>query len=226
MNNITLESLSFIMIRLVNVVKSYGDLTVLKNVSLQINGGDYITIMGKSGAGKSTLISILGLMDRPSSGSYELDGQNTVFLLDEEVARLRNEEFGFVFQGYNLISDLTVEENILIPVMYSRKKRVDEQYLVELLTRLDIMHLRKKIVNKLSGGEKQRVAIARALINRPATIIADEPTGSLDQVNRDAVLQIFRELNQEGITIIVVTHDQTLTKDARKVYRLSMGHLL
>ncbi len=214
------------MIKLTNVTKSFGDLTVLKNINLQINGGEYITIMGKSGAGKSTLISILGLMDLPTSGDYELDGQNIVHRLDDELSRLRNEEFGFVFQGYNLISDLTVLENILIPVMYSRKKQLDEAYLEDLLRRLDITHLKLKVVNKLSGGEKQRVAIARALINRPATIIADEPTGSLDLGNRDAVLQIFRELNQEGITIIVVTHDITLTKDAKKVYRLSMGHLL
>lgn len=214
------------MIKLMNVTKSFGDLTVLKNINLQINGGEYITIMGKSGAGKSTLISILGLMDLPTSGDYELDGQNIVHRLDDEISRLRNEEFGFVFQGYNLITDLTVLENILIPVMYSRKKQLDEAYLEDLLRRLDITHLKFKVVNKLSGGEKQRVAIARALINRPATIIADEPTGSLDLGNRDAVLQIFRELNQEGITIIVVTHDITLTKDAKKVYRLSMGHLL
>lgn len=214
------------MIKLINVTKSFGDLTVLKNINLIINGGEYITIMGKSGAGKSTLISILGLMDLPSSGEYELDGQNIVHRLDDEISRLRNEEFGFVFQGYNLISDLTVLENVLIPVMYSRKKQLDENYLEQLLHRLDITHLKYKLVNKLSGGEKQRVAIARALINRPSTIIADEPTGSLDLGNRDAVLQIFRELNQEGITIIVVTHDLTLTKDAKKVYRLSMGHLL
>lgn len=214
------------MIKLINVTKSFGDLTVLKNINLIINGGEYITIMGKSGAGKSTLISILGLMDLPSSGEYELDGQNIVHRLDDEISRLRNEEFGFVFQGYNLISDLTVLENVLIPVMYSRKKQLDENYLEQLLHRLDITHLKYKLVNKLSGGEKQRVAIARALINRSSTIIADEPTGSLDLGNRDAVLQIFRELNQEGITIIVVTHDLTLTKDAKKVYRLSMGHLL
>lgn len=214
------------MIKLTNVGKSFGDLTVLKNINLLINGGDYITIMGKSGAGKSTLISILGLMDLPTTGDYELDGQSIVHRLDDELSRLRNEEFGFVFQGYNLISDLTVRENILIPVMYSRKKMVDEDYFDQLLKRLDITHLKDKKVNKLSGGEKQRVAIARALINRPSTIIADEPTGSLDLGNRDAVLQIFRELNQEGITIIVVTHDMTLTKDAKNVYRLSMGHLL
>ncbi len=214
------------MIKLENVSKSFGDLAVLKNLSVQINGGDYITIMGKSGSGKTTLIGILGLMDMPSTGSYFLDGQNVVHKLDEEVARLRNEEFGFVFQGYNLVSDLTVEENILIPVMYSRKRTVDREYLDTLLRRLDIEPLRKKKVNRLSGGEKQRVAIARALINHPATIIADEPTGSLDQQNRDSVMQIFRELNEEGITIILVTHDISLTKDADRVYRLAMGHLL
>lgn len=214
------------MIKLENVTKSFGDLTVLKDISVTINGGDYITIMGKSGAGKTTFISMLGLMDRPTSGRYILDGQDVVNLLDEEVARLRNEEFGFVFQGYNLVNDLTVEENILIPIMYGRKKQLDVDYLDRLLDRLDIKKLRHKKVNKLSGGEKQRVAIARAVVNKPATIIADEPTGSLDTTNRDAVLQIFRELNQEGVTIILVTHDVTLTKDATRSFRLAMGHLL
>jgi putative ABC transport system ATP-binding protein len=214
------------MIKLENVTKSFGDLTVLKDISVTINGGDYITIMGKSGAGKTTFISMLGLMDRPTSGRYILDGQDVVNLLDEEVARLRNEEFGFVFQGYNLVNDLTVEENILIPIMYGRKKLLDVDYLDRLLERLDIKKLRHKKVNKLSGGEKQRVAIARAVVNKPATIIADEPTGSLDTTNRDAVLQIFRELNQEGVTIILVTHDVSLTKDATRSFRLAMGHLL
>ncbi len=214
------------MIKLENVTKSFGDLTVLKDISVTINGGDYITIMGKSGAGKTTFISMLGLMDRPTSGRYILDGQDVVNLLDEEVARLRNEEFGFVFQGYNLVNDLTVEENILIPIMYGRKKHLDVDYLDRLLDRLDIKKLRHKKVNKLSGGEKQRVAIARAVVNKPATIIADEPTGSLDTTNRDAVLQIFRELNQEGVTIILVTHDVSLTKDATRSFRLAMGHLI
>jgi ABC-type lipoprotein export system ATPase subunit len=214
------------MIKLENVTKSFGDLIVLKDISVTINGGDYITIMGKSGAGKTTFISMLGLMDRPTSGKYLLDGQDVVNKLDEEVSRLRNEEFGFVFQGYNLINDLTVEENILIPVMYGRKKQVDVEYLDSLLNRLDIKHLLHKKVNKLSGGEKQRVAIARAVVNKPATIIADEPTGSLDTTNRDAVLQIFRELNKEGVTIILVTHDISLTKDATRSYRLAMGHLI
>ena len=209
------------LIDLNGINKSYrnGDqeLQVLKNINLQVEEGEFLAIMGPSGSGKSTLMNIIGMLDRPSSGTYHLDGKEVARLGEKKSAKVRNQEIGFVFQQFFLLSKLNALQNVELPLIYagvsqSKRKALAEQYLekVELGTR---MH---HLPSELSGGQKQRVAIARALVNRPSIILADEPTGALDTKTGEQIMELLTELNKEGKTIIMVTHEPEIAAYAKR----------
>ena len=209
------------LIDLSGINKSYrnGDqeLQVLKNINLQVEEGEFLAIMGPSGSGKSTLMNIIGMLDRPSSGTYHLDGKEVARLGEKKSAKVRNQEIGFVFQQFFLLSKLNALQNVELPLIYagvsqSKRKALAEQYLekVELETR---MH---HLPSELSGGQKQRVAIARALGNRPSMILADEPTGALDTKTGEQIMELLTELNKEGKTIIMVTHEPEIAAYAKR----------
>ena len=209
------------LIDLSGINKSYrnGDqeLQVLKNINLQVEEGEFLAIMGPSGSGKSTLMNIIGMLDRPSSGTYHLDGKEVARLGEKKLAKVRNQESGFVFQQFFLLSKLNALQNVELPLIYagvsqSKRKALAEQYLekVELGTR---MH---HLPSELSGGQKQRVAIARALVNRPSIILADEPTGALDTKTGEQIMELLTELNKEGKTIIMVTHEPEIAAYAKR----------
>jgi putative ABC transport system ATP-binding protein len=199
----------------------------LAAVSLEIRHGDYVSISGPSGCGKSTLLSILGLLDSPTSGTYELRGEPVGNLDHAKRARVRNREIGFIFQSFNLIGDLTVWENVELPLTYrglttaERRERVDEA-----LEKVGMMQRAKHYPAQLSGGQQQRVAVARALGGRPSILLADEPTGNLDSKNGDAVMRLLHELHQEGATVCLVTHDERFARDAQRTIRLFDGQIV
>lgn len=210
-------------LQLTNVTKTYSiggtKIDALKDVSLDINSGEFVAIVGKSGSGKSTLMHIMGLLDTPTSGQVLLDGKEVGTLKEAQLAKIRNDGIGFVFQSFNLLPRATVLNNVILPLTYSnvspvlwRKKAEDMIKLVELEDR------KNNKSNELSGGQKQRVAIARALINNPSIILADEPTGNLDSKTGDEIFALFTRLNKEGKTIVIVTHDDELaSRVPRKV---------
>jgi putative ABC transport system ATP-binding protein len=180
----------------------------LAGVQLSINNGDYVSIEGPSGCGKSTLLAILGLLDSPSSGSYLLNGQPVAKLNAKDRARIRNREIGFVFQAFNLIGDLSVYENVELPLTYRQMPTAErKKAVVEALEKVGMSHRMKHYPAQLSGGQQQRVAVARALAGSPSVLLADEPTGNLDSTNGEAVMALLRELHQNGSTICMVTHD-------------------
>jgi putative ABC transport system ATP-binding protein len=199
----------------------------LSSVNLEIYPGEYVSISGPSGCGKSTLLSILGLLDSPSSGKYELRGEPVEQLDYAKRARVRNREIGFIFQSFNLIGDLTVWENVELPLTYrgltsaERRGRVDEA-----LSKIGMTARAKHYPAQLSGGQQQRVAVARALAGRPSILLADEPTGNLDSKNGDAVMTLLRELHAEGATICLVTHDERHARDSQKNIQLFDGQVL
>lgn len=219
------------MIKTVNLKKMYTtdevETTALNQVSIEINGGEFVAIMGPSGCGKSTLLNVLGLLDNPSDGEY--------FFLDHEVSRyserqranLRKANIGFVFQSFNLIDELTVFENVELPLLYlgvsasDRKKRVDE-----VLEQMQIMHRRNHFPQQLSGGQQQRVAVARAVIVEPKIILADEPTGNLDSAHGDEVMNMLTELNKKGTTIVMVTHSPTYAEFSHRIIHLFDGKVV
>jgi putative ABC transport system ATP-binding protein len=198
----------------------------LNDVSLDINAGEFVAIMGPSGCGKSTLLNVLGLLDKPSGGTYALMGEDVSNLRESEQAGLRKGKIGFIFQSFNLIDDLNVFENIELPLIYlktrsnERKKRVRE-----ILEKMDITHRQKHFPQQLSGGQQQRVAVARAVAANPALILADEPTGNLDSTNGDEVMKLLIELNQEGTTIVMVTHSAECADKADRVIHLLDGQI-
>jgi putative ABC transport system ATP-binding protein len=199
----------------------------LSGVHLQIASGEYVSIAGPSGCGKSTLLSILGLLDSPSEGSYILNGQSVANLGLAERARIRNREVGFIFQSFNLIGDLTVYENVELPLTYrgmhanERRDRVNEA-----LEKVGMAHRIKHYPSQLSGGQQQRVAVARALAGKPAILLADEPTGNLDSKNGDAVMQLLKGLHDEGATICMVTHDTRFARHAERTIHLFDGRVV
>src|ERR1700691_2857902 len=199
----------------------------LSNVDLEIQRGEYVSIAGPSGCGKSTLLSILGLLDSPTSGKYWLDGKPVAHLSASELARLRNCEIGFIFQAFNLIGDLSVYENVELPLTYrsiaaaERKKRVQE-----VLERVGMAHRVKHYPSQLSGGQQQRVAVARALGGDPSILLADEPTGNLDSANGEAVMELLRNLHRESATICMVTHDPRFAKHADREVHLFDGKVV
>jgi putative ABC transport system ATP-binding protein len=199
----------------------------LAGIDLEIKRGEYISISGPSGCGKSTLLSILGLLDSPSDGSYMLNGKPVQDLSMSERARVRNREIGFIFQAFNLIGDLTVYENVELPLTYrgmpssERKKRVQES-----LEKVGMAHRMKHYPSQLSGGQQQRVAVARALCGQPVILLADEPTGNLDSRNGEAVMDLLRELHREGATICMVTHDPRYARYAERTIHLFDGKVV
>jgi putative ABC transport system ATP-binding protein len=199
----------------------------LSNIRLDVNRGDYISIAGPSGCGKSTLLAILGLLDAPSNGTYVLNGRPVERLKMSERARIRNREIGFIFQAFNLIGDLTVYENVELPLTYrgmpasERKKRTREA-----LERVGMSHRIKHYPSQLSGGQQQRVAVARALGGEPSILLADEPTGNLDSANGQAVMDLLKELHQNGSTICMVTHDQRYASHADRSVHLFDGKVV
>jgi len=218
------------MIELRNVAKRFhvGEQTVaaLDDISLRIDDGEYLAIMGPSGSGKSTLMNILGLLDRASSGDYLLDGINVAELNEVQRTRLRSEKIGFVFQSYHLISRLTARENIELPMMLAGMPvKLRDKKLDEVLEKLDLQDRAGHSPNQLSGGQRQRVAIGRAIIMKPSILLADEPTGNLDSKSGQAVTGLLESLNEEGITLIVVTHDQAMGARSRRQLHMFDGRV-
>lgn len=218
------------MISLQNIHKSYvtgsNSLHVLKGIDLEINQGDFVSIMGSSGSGKSTLLNILGILDNYDQGSYYLNGTLIKDMSEKKAAKLRNELVGFVFQSFNLISFKNAMENVALPLYYQgvkRKKR--NKIALEYLDKMGLIEWAEHLPNELSGGQKQRVAIARALISKPKIIFADEPTGALDSTTSYEVMDILKEINAEGITIILVTHEQDIAAMTRKIIKLKDGRI-
>lgn len=217
-------------LRMENIFKSYymGDeeLEVLHDVNLSVHSGEFLSILGPSGSGKSTMMNIIGCLDVPTSGSYILSGNTPLDLDEVELARVRNKEIGFVFQNFQLLPRMTALQNVELPLIYSklsiteRKKRAKQ-----MLERVGLGDKIKNLPNQLSGGQQQRVAIARALVTRPSILLADEPTGALDQKTGAQVMQLFEDLNKEGSTIIMITHDEHIARHAKRVVKILDGYL-
>jgi len=200
---------------------------VLKDINLTIQSGEMVAIVGASGSGKSTLMNILGCLDKPSEGDYLVAGMSTLTLDNDSLAALRREHFGFIFQRYHLLSDLTVQDNVEIPAIYAGKARHErQQRSLALLTRLGLEERLNYSPNQLSGGQQQRVSIARALMNGGNVILADEPTGALDSTSGNEVLAILKELHRQGQTIIIVTHDMQVARQADRIIEIRDGEII
>lgn len=201
-----------------------GPFPVLKDVSLRIDRGDYVAIMGPSGSGKSTFMNILGCLDKPTKGQYVLDGHAVANMEENAVAGVRNKTIGFVFQGFNLLARSSLLDNVALPLVYSGIEKAERHQRAQVL--LEKVGLSKHIhsrPNQISGGQQQRVAIARALVNNPSLILADEPTGNLDSVTSEEIMALFGELNKEGITIVLVTHETDIAEHAKRQVRFLDG---
>ena len=198
---------------------------VLKNVNFKVEEGEFVAIMGPSGSGKSTLMHILSFLDRPTEGLYKFEGHNTKNFDDNYLAKLRNERVGFIFQSFNLLARTTVLDNVKLPLVYSKKKDYDK-LAEKALESVGLSHRLNYFTNQISGGEKQRVAIARALVNNPAVIFADEPTGNLDSKSGNTVMYILQKLNEQGHTIILVTHETDTANHAKRIIRVKDGNIV
>lgn len=217
-------------IKLANIGKSYyigkQEVPVLSNITMTINKGEFVSVMGPSGAGKSTLMNILGCLDRPSFGSYQLDGKEVANLSDSELAYTRNKKIGFVFQSFNLLPRLSALDNVILPMIYgSVFKKERKQRAIEVLKSVGLEDRIYHMPTEMSGGQKQRVAIARALVNDPAIIMADEPTGNLDSKSTREVMEIFSRLYEMGKTVILVTHELDVADYATRHVVLSDGRI-
>ncbi len=203
-----------------------GAVPVLKGIDLAIGMGEFVAVMGPSGSGKSTFMNILGCLDVPTKGRYFLNGRDVGTLSDDQLARLRNEVIGFVFQGFNLLPRANLEDNVSLPLVYCNvQKRERTKKAVEMLEKVGLGKYAKSLPNQISGGQQQRVAIARALVNDPKLILADEPTGNLDTKTSNEIMQLFRELNLEGITIVLVTHEPDIAAYAKRLVKFVDGML-
>jgi len=205
-----------------DISKVYGvgntEVRALSQVDLQVDQGEYCAIMGASGSGKSTMMNIIGCLDRPTTGRYYLDGVDVAGLADDELARIRNRKLGFVFQQFHLLPQLTALENVMLPMVYANVPIEERrQRATEALTRVGLENRLNNRPNQLSGGQQQRVAIARAIVNQPVLILADEPTGALDTHTTAEVMDIFTELNNSGITIVIVTHEPEVARLTKRV---------
>lgn len=199
---------------------------VLKGVSLDLYAGEYVSVIGPSGAGKSTLMTIMGCLGQPTSGSYILDGEEVDQLSDRKLSNVRNEKIGFVFQAFHLLPGISAFDNVMMPLIYCRKVPEDAKNRVEsVLTKVGLNHRMHHSPGQMSGGEQQRVTIARAIINNPKIIMADEPTGNLDSKNSEEIMKVFDRLNQEGNTIILVTHDPDVAAHAFRVIKMKDGYI-
>lgn len=199
----------------------------LSDIHLEIRRGEFVSISGPSGSGKSTLLSILGLLDAPTGGRYELAGEAVHQLNGSDRARVRNRQIGFIFQSFNLISDLTVYENVELPLVYRKMPAKERRARVqEVLEKVDMTHRMSHMPAQLSGGQQQRVAVARAVAGTPVVLLADEPTGNLDSANSEAVMDLLRDLNRAGSTVVMVTHDPRCNRYAERVIKLFDGRVV
>ena len=219
------------MIKLENIEKIFRteevETVVLNGVSLEVKKGEFVAIMGPSGCGKSTLLNILGLLDNPTSGTYLLDGENVGMLRESQRTKVRKGQIGFVFQSFNLIDELNVTENVELPLTYLGVPRRERQQRVkEMLQRMGISHRAGHFPQQLSGGQQQRVAIARAVVSNPKLILADEPTGNLDSKNGKEVMELLRQLNADGTTVVMVTHSQRDAGYASRIISLLDGQVV
>lgn len=219
------------MIKTVDLVKIFRtdevETTALNKVSLEVKEGEFVAIMGPSGCGKSTLLNILGLLDNPSDGQYYFMDHEVSKFREKQRTNLRKSNIGFVFQSFNLIDELTVFENVELPLLYQNVPTAERKKKVEaVLERMKISHRRKHFPQQLSGGQQQRVAIARSVVANPKLILADEPTGNLDSANGEEVMNLLTELNKEGTTIVMVTHSPTDAEKAHRIVQLFDGHIV
>jgi putative ABC transport system ATP-binding protein len=219
------------MLEVRNLIKTYktGDFefTALNNISLKIGKGEFTAIMGASGSGKSTLMNILGCLDKMNSGEYILNGQDISILSDKELAYIRNKEIGFVFQSFNLIPRISLLDNVQLPMMYAgipaKERKEKALYALE---KVGLSDRTKHLPNEISGGQKQRAAIARAIVNSPAVLMADEPTGNLDSKSSEDIMKIFQDLNNEGATILMVTHENDIASHTNRIVRFRDGEIV
>ena len=219
---------SAVLIQLTDVRKSYFsaevETPVLHGINVTIQQGEFVAIMGQSGSGKSTLMNILGCLDTPTSGSYVLNGKETAQLNDNELAKVRNQTIGFVFQGFNLLKRMPLIDNVSLPLLYAGVPMAEARKRgAEKLAQTGLGAFTKRLPNQISGGQQQRVAIARALVCEPALILADEPTGNLDTTTSGEIMRLFTRLNEEGMSILIVTHEPEVAKYAKRLVRLKDG---
>ncbi|WP_282189216.1 ABC transporter ATP-binding protein [Maribellus sp. YY47] len=217
-------------IEIENIVKNYrvGTQVVraLRSVSIDIYKGEYVAIMGASGSGKSTLMNILGCLDTPTSGKYVLNGKDVSRLTDDSLAEIRNSEIGFVFQVFNLLPRNTALENVMLPLVYAGVKKAERKEMAEkTLHEVGLADRMEHRPNELSGGQRQRVAIARALINKPALLLADEPTGNLDSKISEEIMKLFADIHRKGNTLVMVTHEEDIARHAHRIIRLKDGEV-
>lgn len=217
-------------IQLKDIVKEYKlgteILRVLRNVDLNVKSGEFVALMGPSGSGKSTLMNIIGCLDTPSSGSYFLQGKDVSKLKDDDLAKVRNVSIGFIFQNFNLMPRMTALENVALPLIYagvSVKERIARAE--KALENVGLKDRMKHKPNELSGGQRQRVAVARSLVNNPSLLLADEPTGNLDTTTSEEIMMLFNELHQKGNTIVLVTHEEDIAQNAKRIVRLLDGQI-
>ncbi len=220
-----------VVIHIENMSKSYltsaGLFPALNEVNLTINAGEFVAIMGPSGSGKSTFMNLLGCLDAPTAGRYELDGRSVATLNRDELALLRNRTIGFVFQGFNLLPRMTLRDNVALPLIYSGIQLAERhQRAEELLAKVGLSNKANSLPNQVSGGQQQRVAIARALVNHPHLLLADEPTGNLDSHTSEEIMMLFETLNREGITIVLVTHETDIARHAKRQVRFHDGCII
>lgn len=212
----------------VNKIYLSGEISLqaLKNINLEVKKGDFVAVIGASGSGKSTLMNIIGLLDKPTSGTYELDSEDTSKLEEDRLAGIRNKKIGFVFQSFNLLPRTTALDNVAMPLIYAGVSRQERNEKAEkALSQVGLSDKLNSHPNQLSGGQQQRVAIARALVNDPEIILADEPTGNLDSRSGKEIMEIFKGLNKAGKTIIMITHEVSIAKFAKRVVRLKDGEV-
>ncbi len=216
------------MIKLTNIEKVYRTSTIetlaLNNINIDISKGDFVSVMGPSGCGKSTLLNVMGLLDEPSKGLVEIGGQQVELYRDKELAQLRNQKIGFIFQSFHLINDLSVMDNVQIPLLYRSSNNKSRRIAAgEALEKVGLSNRMQHFPGQLSGGQKQRVAIARAIVGNPEIILADEPTGNLDSAMGNEIINILLQLNAAGSTIVMVTHDEHMAKKTHRLIRLFDG---
>lgn len=223
--------MALIDLRNINKVFTMGDekIQALNNLTVQINEGEMTSIVGTSGSGKSTLMNILGLLDLPTSGDYFLDNTNTTSMNDDALSLYRNQKIGFIFQSFHLLPKASALKNVEMPMQYAaayNRDLTDEvirQLALESLAKVGLSERVHHLPNELSGGQRQRVAVARALVNKPKILLADEPTGALDSRTSEEILKLFQDLNKQGVTVIIVTHDNHVAKSCRRIIRMSDG---